>query len=291
MVFVMGIRFLINRAWLTRASGPLGVALAVATALLSAGCGSTPVERGDTGVLAEEMPQATEGFSDDDFALFPPASAAERLGSQASEALSDLYTYVLFGGDAAPSQARPWRRTELELLRLIDTYVTTDDRGAGEIHHHFLVPVYPGSDSLSLTERSAPELSNGPRAALAGRLERRDQQPLALRLRTAPGPFLVSRVGSPWAMATARNSAPKSDALLVADLSHMGAEYLYPVVDAYDRPISPGGGGAEFALLELRRRLASLERVLGHAAKQRWVFLFDASGTQDALRPISARGG
>lgn len=234
-----------------------------------------------------EMPQAALGLTNDDFALFPPISAAEQLSSGEKREPADIYTYVLFGAGQA---ARPWRHAELELLRLIDTYVTAGNGAGGSAgRHRFLIPVYAGLDALPLTERSAPELSEAPRANLAGRLEAHNRQPLAMRLRTAPGPFLVSRTEPPWA--TDRTATPASDPLLVTDLSHIGVEYLYPVIDAYDRPIPPAAAGTDVALIELHRRLTSLEPTLEGSAKQRWVFLFGTPGTRDALFPASERGG
>lgn len=225
-------------------------------------------------------------------AAFPPGSAAARSGAGFGSRSPSIHTFVLFGnGDARQAQqVRPWRHTELELLRLIDTYVTEMDAALGygqAARHEFLIAVYDGLDTLPLIERSAPDLTDRSRQALAGRLDARDQAALAQRLRTAPGPFLVSR--------TKGELLPAADdaGLLLADLSAVGPEYLFPVMDAYDRPLSATG---ESALLELRQRLGRLALPLAVAPqgvdKQRqWVYFLDASGASLATTEQSVPGG
>jgi hypothetical protein len=231
------------------------------------------------------------GGPDLTLAIFPPFSGAESLRFGADERPISIYTYVLYGAAEAVSQqqARPWRHTELELLRLIETYVSADAEtkaapGRVKDQHAFLVPVYAGLDSIPLAERSAPELATAARQALAARLDAGDQPALASRLRAAPGPFLISRT-------SAQLLSPQTDApLLLTDLSSIGAEYLYPVVDAYDRPVSSASAGSERALSELHQRLAALAAPEGLAASNHWVYLLDTKAVQAAKAKVLLRG-
>ncbi|MBK1647559.1 hypothetical protein [Rhabdochromatium marinum] len=230
------------------------------------------------------------GQSGDTLAAFPPLSAAERLSLTNEQHPGDLYTYVLYGaGDGRnPQHTRPWRHTEFELLRLIDTYVIDTDgtAGAGQrsARHEFLVPVYAGLASLPLAERSAPVLADAARQALAARLEAQSQGALASRLREAPGPFLVSR--------TSFDLLPSQEdpALLLADLSAIGPEYLYPVVDAYDRPVSAVATGTDAALFELRQRLWHLDSPAGSSSGNQWVFLLEPAAAQPAVEVRATHG-
>lgn len=221
----------------------------------------------------------------DTLAFFPPLSIAEGMDLDNAPRSASVYTYLLFGvGDGTDSSStRPWRLTEFELLRLIDTYVLDDIVAAGEnqktsqaiTRHQFLVPVYDGLDSLPLIERSAPDLAVAAREALADHLDAHRQEPLASRLRAAPGPFLISR--------TTANLVPEQgdSALLLTDLSSIGPEYLYSVVDAYDRPISAAAAGADVALFELRQRLARLgSPTAGVGIDKHWVTLLEPTGLE-----------
>lgn len=291
------------------ACGHLGLVLLLIGSLLTA-CGhapSSPESAGETGAGATDAaltgsePQDKEplradrgglwphGSQGDTLAVFPPLRAAERLGLASEHWPDAVYTYVLYGlGDGRSAQQnRPWRHTEQELLRLIDTYVIgaseVADPGSPAASHEFLVPVYVGLDSLPLTERSAPDLADAAREALAARLETQNQTALASRLRSAPGPFLVSRT-TPELLPEA-GGAP----LLLTDLSSLGPEYLYPLVDAYDRPVPESLAGTPAALRELRQRLARLGSTSGQRGDQGWVhFLEPAAGA--ATVATSRRG-
>ncbi|EIC22664.1 hypothetical protein Thi970DRAFT_02942 [Thiorhodovibrio frisius] len=227
------------------------------------------------------------GQKGDTLAVFPPLSAAQGLSLGGAHRPASVYTYVLYGiGDGKSSQAtRPWRHTEFELLRLIDTYVLSagalgteepEKKGSVPTRHEFFVPVYDGLGTLPLSERSAPDLADAARQALAQRLDARRYAVLASQLRTAPGPFLISR--------TTSDLVPDQEngALLLADLSKIGPEHLYRVVDTYDRPVSASAAGTDAALSELRQRLARLESPLGGVGENQWVQLIEASAVRPA---------
>jgi hypothetical protein len=230
------------------------------------------------------------GQQGDTLAVFPPLPAAERLGRASEHRPGSVYTYVLYGlGDGRrPQQTRPWRHTELELLRLIDTYVIgapeVANQDAVAASHEFLVPVYAGLDPLPLAERSAPDLADGAREALAARLDARRDNALANRLRSASGPFLVSRTTPE--LLPRNGEAP----LLLTDLSSIGPENLYPVVDAYDRPVSAGVAGTSAALEELRQRLARMGASPGRGKDDAWVHLLESSAGGSAQMSKSMRG-
>lgn len=222
--------------------------------------------------------------------MFPPLPAAERLGLASEHWPSSVYTYVLYGrGDGRRAQQdRPWRHTELELLRLIETYVIgasgLSNRDGPSASHEFLVPVYAGLDTVPLVERSAPNLADAAREALAARLEQQRQAALANLLRSAAGPFLVSRTRPE--LLPARGEAP----LLLTDLSAVGPEYLYPLVDAYDRPVSQEAAGTDAALHVLRRRLARLGMVSRQGGEDAWVHLLDSQVADSVAPPHPTQG-
>ncbi|WPL16691.1 hypothetical protein Thiowin_01660 [Thiorhodovibrio winogradskyi] len=235
------------------------------------------------------------GERGDTLAIFPPLSAAERLRMGSEYRPGAVHTYVLYGvGDGQGSQqTRPWGHTELELLRLIDTYVIStgvistgevSSHGESSTRHEFLIPVYAGLESLPLTERSAPELADAAREALAAWLAQRQHLALADRLRSAPGPFLISR--------TVFDLVPAQDSdVLLTDLSNMGPEYLYPVVDAYDRRVSEAAAEADAALVELRQRLARLGHSSGNHGDEQWLYLLESATGQATIGAKSKHGG
>jgi hypothetical protein len=110
------------------------------------------------------------------------------------------------------------------------------------------------------------------RADLIEYLRRRGQGALAARLETLPGPFLVSSL-EPRLLPT-NALAPR----LVTDLSLVGPEYLYAVVDAYDRALPPEQQGRPEALGGIRERLLALfsrkatAEDLSPSIKDAWVF-------------------
>ncbi len=165
-----------------------------------------------------------------------------------------IYTYILFGAGFDDGGA-PNLETYRELLRVIETYVLASD-GVDAIPraqaHSFLVPVHAAHVGESLLEQTGPELSANGRKAYAVYLEGRGQRELARRLLTRPGPFLVSSLEP--RLIPSEGSAPR----LVVDLSAVGPEYMYSVVDAFDRAIPAGQVGVPESLQPIRTRLMAL---------------------------------
>jgi hypothetical protein len=197
-----------------------------------------------------------------------------------------IYTYILGGGaDGADGAGADTYR---ELLRVIETYVLVagpdgarPDRGA----HTFLVPVHAGRAGAPLVERTGPELSAAMRRELAAYLRRGGEQALANRLATAPGPFLVSGLEPRLVPGSAQA------ARMIVDLSAIGPEYMYSVVDAYDRQIPPEAAGRVESLLAVRGRLIGLfpspgVDAVASAPAGDWVFMLGRRST--ALRPAAA---
>lgn len=287
-------------------------AVVLLVSFLTGGCGSVGRTAGTPDIAARPLglapevsasgerrdrPAGGEGDllpADGAFAAFPPISAADRLRVGDGFRDAAVYTYVLFGiGDQRqPQEARPWRHVELELLRLIDTYVVSEPGARAASGHVFLVPVYAGLDSLPLTEQTAPELADRARLGLAAALGASGHARLANRLRGGAGPFLVSRT-----RAGLLPVAPQ-DRLLLTDLSETGPEYLYPVIDAYDRPVTDRGRDPNANLYHLQERLARLEATsasasgaAGQGRAAQWVFLVEGRGTSQLSGSAPVRGG
>lgn len=239
--------------------------------------------------LGRELSAAPEGMS-----------LTEVIGN--AEPGYGIYTYILGSGDRAGGrneetdvyQGADAARIAAygELLRVIETYVQATGPGAGEPDrgaHTFLVPVHAGRGGASLAERTGPEVSATMRRELAGYLRRSGQPAVAARLESAPGPFLVSSLeprlvpGSPRAVR------------LIVDLSGIGPEYMYSIVDAYDREIPPKLAGRVESLLAVRQRLTGLfsgGKIEGGAQPPAgdWVFLFGRqASTQADDRPEGVR--
>jgi hypothetical protein len=110
------------------------------------------------------------------------------------------------------------------------------------------------------------------RADFAGYLRQQGQPVLAQRLADRPGPFLISGL-EPRLMPNGEG-AP----LLIVDLSAVGPEYMFAVVDAYDQPVPTGLGGRPETLAPIRQRLLGIfnrqmpEADLDPALKDAWVF-------------------
>jgi hypothetical protein len=197
-----------------------------------------------------------------------------------------IYTYILYGGQGDAERLASYR----ELLRVIETYVLA--AGAERVRpdpgaHTFLVPVYASRAGTTLLERTGPELAVAMRDELAAALRRRGEDALAMRLATAPGPFLVSSLEPRLVPGGAQ--APR----LLVDLSSIGPEYMYSVVDAYDREIPPDAAGRVDSLLAVRGRLIGLvgERRVDPDALpggSDWVFLLGQRATAESV-PGSAR--
>ena len=197
-----------------------------------------------------------------------------------------IYTFVLLGAGFDPKSHADSARYA-ELLRVIETYVLSADRGArgpSPDSHAFLVAVQPGQGDAPLIEQAGPKLSEPMRADLAGYLRQQGQPVLAQRLADRPGPFLISGM-EPRLMPSGGDSA-----LLIADLSAVGPELMYSVVDAYDQPVAPSGRPETLA--PIRQRLLGLfkgpvsEEDLDPSLKDAWVFRLGgpASG-------VGSRGG
>jgi hypothetical protein len=197
-----------------------------------------------------------------------------------------IYTYILGGGGVGTTGEGA--DTYRELLRVIETYVLVaghegarPDRGA----HTFLVPVHAGRAGASLEERTSPELSAAMRRELAAYLRHGGEQGLANRLATAPGPFLVSSLEPRLVPGNAQA------ARMIVDLSAIGPEYMYSVVDAYDREIPPEAAGRAESLLAVRGRLIGLfpdpaiDTAAGLPPAGDWVFMLGRRST--ALHPTA----
>jgi hypothetical protein len=176
-----------------------------------------------------------------------------------------LYTFVLLSAGSGTQGAAQQARSR-ELLRVIETYVPGEGTGApGPEVHAFLVAVHPERADLPLGDQTGPELSDPMRRQLALELRGAGLGPLARRLETRPGPFLVSS-SEPRLLPGGAGSAR-----LVVDLSGIGNEYLYAVVDAFDRPVPPGPA---VGLDAIRERLLMLPVAPDGAGAVRddWVF-------------------
>ena len=209
-----------------------------------------------------------------------------------------VYTFVLPGAGFDPAKEAD-RARYAELLRVIETYVLAGEEGARGPRaeaHAFLVAIRPDRPGAKLSEQTAPELSTAMRADLIEYLRRRGQGALAARLETLPGPFLVSSL-EPRLLPT-NEQAPR----LVTDLSMVGPEYLYAVVDAYDRALPPEQQGRPEALGGIRERLLALfsrkaaTEELSPAIKDAWVFRLGAPaavqpGGATAATPAAASAG
>jgi hypothetical protein len=202
-----------------------------------------------------------------------------------------IYTYVLLGNgfpDLPEADSLRYR----EFLRLIQTYVLAadpPDLGPDARAHSFLLAVYPRRKGQPLIDQTGPELSAAMREALVQYVGSLGEAGLAERVRTGPGPFLVS--GPEPRLIPSSKASPR----LVADLSDLAPEYLYPVVDAYDRPIADGDLGRAAGLEPIRERLANVFQVAAEsvgsdpapdaASAGRWVYLLGRDATPEAVTP------
>ncbi|MBO8086381.1 MULTISPECIES: hypothetical protein [Marichromatium] len=158
-----------------------------------------------------------------------------------------LYTFVLLGRTSALDAADVQRYREL--FRIIETYVASAS-GVSEPRreaHAFLVPVYADSGDMALVDQLAPELSDLMRYRLGRALRRHGRPGPAARLESGAGPFLMTSTDPQ--LLPLEVGAPR----LLIDLSGVGAEYLYGIIDACDRPVEDAA-----ALERLRERLRLL---------------------------------
>ncbi|NEX18372.1 MAG: hypothetical protein C1943_17645 [Halochromatium sp.] len=214
----------------------------------------------------------------------------------------DLYTFVL-GGPVGPQPGTEAAAYD-ELLRVIETYVLGNpaESGSARGQHGFLVQVDPlldgqfdaglssdvgseaeqasdaGSFGASLAERARPGLSLQMQVALARQLRVLGHVELADRLELSDGPFLVSSLRP--ALIPMTEQVP----LLIVDLHNLGPEYMYSLIDAYDRPIPGDLRGRPESLAAIGRRVQGMfpNRRLDTGAEPppsgAWIWLIGGSG-------------
>lgn len=233
-------------------------------------------------------------------AYFPaPSGVAIERANRLAELYADaragygLYSFLLGG----PSDARMPSAVAAygELLRVIDTYVMSDEPSAGDDRagrHGFLVPVEvlgAGAEG-ELYQRVRPRLSTPMQAVLARQLRLFGHVALADRLEQSPGPFLVTSVRPALLPLDARQP------LLIVDLQPLGPEYMYSVVDAYDRPIPSATLGRRASLAAIERRLQAIfpspevDSGAAPAPAEAWIWLLPDSAQARAVIPARPRG-
>ena len=191
-----------------------------------------------------------------------------------------VYTFVLMGGGFDRSAGADMARYS-ELFRMIETYVS----GARDEHtppsseaHVFLIPIRPGDPAAALVDQADSDLSDLMRRHFGEILRHAGHRRLAARLEQGAGPFLVA-ASEPRLLPSTPNS-PR----LVVDLSGMGPEHIYGIVDAYDRPISAGMRGRSESLGAIRERLLGLPVAEGEAG---WIFVIGPLADRSPDRPAS----
>lgn len=208
-----------------------------------------------------------------EFSRLDTAIALNRLYEDAIPGYG-IYTFVLFGrGGVNPSASDAARYHEL--FRVIETYVSTTDENTGPspTTPAFLIPISPKRSGGALGEQVALDLSEQMRRQLGQFLRHDGQTRLATSLDRGAGPFLVS------ALEPRLTPMDQVSPRLVADLSTIGPEYLYGIVDAYDRPIPPEASGRIESLILIRDRLLGLSlkpaitQDLKTKLKNTWVFM------------------
>lgn len=225
-------------------------------------------------------------------AYFPSAGPVVRVDAEARpeplyrRATPDygLYTFVMIGprfeGLAPGDQAR-----SRELFRLVEMYGgAKGDANAPQVPqetHVFLIPVDSELGQSPLFNQVAVNLSDRMRVDLIKDLRAQGQGDLAGRLDKGSGPFLVSGV-QPTLVPEGQTSFR-----LLADLSGIGIEHLYDVVDAFDRQLSPEVAGRPESLTEIRDRLNDIPQpgVGAVGAGRSWVFLIGGGGDPGASAP------
>jgi hypothetical protein len=229
-------------------------------------------------------------------AYFPSAGSAVRI--ETSNGVDRLYrgavpgfgvyTFVMVGPDverlAPPDQAR-----HRELFRLVETYAAVGDDAEAPPRtdaHVFLIPVDAELGAMPLFNQVAADLSDRMRGKLIEDLRGQGEAGLAARLQEGSGPFLVAGLEPDLLPGGA-------DAYrLVADLSGLGIEHLYAVVDAFDRDIDPDLGGSPESLAAIRDRLRDVVAPQsGNAgtmasAERVWFFMLGGAGRSGARAAI-----
>jgi hypothetical protein len=215
-----------------------------------------------------------------------PTRTAADLGSLYNAATRGygVYTYVLLGRHF-PNLAEGDVLRYRELLRLIQAYVLNVDgstRGSAAESHAFLLAVYPWRSGQPLIEQTGPQLSDQMRGDMAKYVAGLGEDGLAERLYSGAGPFLVS---SPEPrLVPSDRASPR----LIADLSALPPEDLYPLVDAYDQSVVADG------LDPIRVRLSRLRQAApGRAGSDgvpgQWVYLLGGT-PQPIAGPDGAAG-
>lgn len=223
-------------------------------------------------------------------AYFPSAGPVVRVDAEARPeplyrgATPDygLYTFVMVGpgfeGLAPVEQAR-----SRELFRLVEMYGgDKGDPNAPQVPqqtHVFLIPVDAELGQSSLFNQVAANLSDRMRVDLIKDLRAQGQSDLAGRLEKGSGPFLISGV-EPTLVPEGQTSFR-----LLADLSGIGIEHLYDVVDAFDRQLSPQVAGRPESLTEIRDRLNDIPQSGAGGAGRSWVFLLGGGRDPGASAP------
>ncbi|WP_207146359.1 hypothetical protein [Chromatium okenii] len=211
-----------------------------------------------------------------DFSKVDTAIALNRLYEDAIPGYG-LYTFVLVG--KLESKATPSATTRAqELLRVIETYITADAQHADPNLETpaFLIPIYPEKVGQPLIEQVAFDLAESMRNHLSATLRRNGQTQLATQIEHNSGPFLVSSLEP--RLTPTDPAAPH----LITDLSMIGAEHLYGVIDAYDRPLATSGTAQLDNLAAIQERLLALPikvpTTTGKKAqgKSNWVSLLGA---------------
>jgi hypothetical protein len=223
-------------------------------------------------------------------AYFPSAGSALRIeNSNGVDSLYrgaipgfGVYTFIMVGPNierlASTDQTR-----HRELFRLVETYAAVGDDAAPAPRpdaHVFLIPVDAELGGMPLFNQVAADLSDRMRGKLIEDLRKRGEADLAARLQKGSGPFLVAGLGPD--LLPGRVDAYR----LVADLSGLGIEHLYAVVDAFDRDIGPDLGGSPESLAAIRDRLRDVRaRQSGNAetvATSEPVWFFMLGGTDES---------
>ncbi|TCT21308.1 hypothetical protein [Thiobaca trueperi] len=196
-----------------------------------------------------------------------------------------IYTFVLPGRGLPPASGASAARLR-ELLRIIETYVaTTENEGDGPSAeaHAFLIPVNAAKLDEPLIDQIAVDLSRHMHRQFSQSLRLEGQARLAAHLEKGDGPFLITTL-EPRLL-----SSDPSAFRLVADLSRLGPEHLYGIVDAYDRPIPSGASGRPESLRLIRERLLNLPLLPADALDNRgeqpnWLFSLGQIGDRSTVR-------
>lgn len=197
-----------------------------------------------------------------------------------------LYSFLIGG----PTDARSPSNIAAygELLRAIDTYVMNSDTRDGQDdagRHGFLIQVDVLRPDGELYERVQPGLSAQVQQVLARQLRLYGHLALADRLERSSGPFLVTSLRPALVPMSA------AQPLMVVDLEGLGPEYMYSVIDAYDRPIPGDMLGRPDSLAAIAQRLRAIfpnrqvDRGAAPAPSDDWIWLIGGSAQAQAVDP------